>query len=123
MLIKPRSSFIRTVYVFKLNTATIRWNGYSHMNTSLHSEYNLSLKCGDECFETTKLYNISRATLSHLTAGRTYRVKVQALSKTGELIFGAAAFYSPGKIKKRIFKCVKPIFILAIIFQFSTLKS
>ena len=58
------------VTVLKLNTATIRW------------------------------YNISTATFSHLSMRRTYRVKVEALSQTGELIFAAAEFYSPGNAKK-----------------------
>jgi hypothetical protein len=98
MLNNDLVSFVVTV--LKLNTATIRWYGYPHMNFSLHSQYNLSLKCGDGCFETTQQYNISTATFSHLSMRRTYRVKVEALSKTGELIFAAAEFYSPGNAKK-----------------------
>ena len=61
--------------------------------------YNVSLKCGKECFEETRVYNKFSVTYSHLTIGRAYTVKIQALSKIGDLAIGAAEFYSPGKAK------------------------
>ena len=87
--------------VVQLNTATVRWRVYPQMNNSFVGTigYNVSLKCGKECFEETRVYNKSSVTFSHLTMGRAYTVKIQALSKIGDLAIGAVEFYSPGKAK------------------------
>ena len=103
---RPKAGFFNFLVTFivmvsKLSTATLRWMEYLHRNSSLHSSsgYNVSLKCGKNCFETTRLYNKSGVILRQLTMGKTYTANVQGLTKTGDLIVGATKFYSPGKVK------------------------
>ena len=87
--------------VVKLSTATVRCRVYPQMNNSFVSMagYNVSLKCGKECFEENRVYNKSSVTFSHLTLGRAYTVKIQASSNIGDLAIGAVEFYSSGKVK------------------------
>ena len=101
---KAYSNNVYTLYfkvmVLKLRTVAIEWVGHPNMNSSLHFVYNVSLKCGGNCIDTTGLYNKSSVTFTDLSMRRAYKIKVQALSKTDDLIVGAANFYSPDKLPK-----------------------
>ena len=75
---------------------------YLQRNNSMRSSsgYNVSLKCGKDCFETARLYNKSSVTLRGLTMGKAYTVNVQGMTNNGDLIVGATKFYSPDMLPK-----------------------
>lgn len=64
------------------------------------SNYNISLKCGNESNETIVTYGQSTITFNSLVMEKACVVKIYAFGGQDFAITGAAAFYSPGEIER-----------------------